>query len=216
MTYLVAFLGNPGKQYEKTRHNVARRLLDPVERYWMPGWQQKFHGRFAQVTVGGGGGEGSRGGSARASGAASGPASAPAAGPAGEPASAILLVPETYMNRSGESVQPCAKYFRIPDARIIVVHDDTEMDFGLIGMKFGGGLGGNNGLKSVAERLGTRDFYRLRIGVSRPRHGSLSSHVLGKFAPEEESALPGVIDQAFELLETALRQGPAVAGHIVP
>ncbi len=201
MTYLVAFLGNPGKQYEKTRHNVAQRLLEPVERYWVPSWQQKFHGRFAQVTVGSRGG---RGGTT---------ASEPA--PAGGPATAILLVPETYMNRSGESVQPCAKYFRVPDARILVVHDDTEMDFGVIGMKFGGGLGGNNGLKSVAERLGTRDFYRLRIGVSRPRHGSLSSHVLGKFTSEEESALPGVINQAFELLETAVRQGPAVTGHIV-
>ncbi|MFW5728925.1 MAG: aminoacyl-tRNA hydrolase [bacterium] len=194
MTYLVAFLGNPGKQYEKTRHNVAWRLLEPVRRYWMPRWQQKFRGRFAQVTLGSGA----------------------AAGNAAQPGTAILLVPETYMNKSGESVQPCARYFRIPDAQIIVVHDDTELDFGAVAMKFGGGLGGNNGLKSVAERLGTRDFFRLRIGVSRPRHGSLSSHVLGAFTPEEESTLPPVVDHAFDLLERSVRDGVAVTGNIGP
>lgn len=178
MSYLVAFLGNPGPQYERTRHNVAWRLLGELERRWYPSWQGKFHGRYAQVEV----------------------------SPPRE-ARALLLVPETYMNKSGESIQPCARFFRIEPREIIVVHDDTEIDFGFIGLKFGGGLGGNNGLKSTAERLGTRDFFRLRIGVSRPRHGSLSSHVLGKFATEEEAELPSVLEEAAHLLETALTTG---------
>lgn len=191
MPMLTVFLGNPGKQYAKTRHNVAWRLLESLEPRWAPGWQQKFNGRFAQISpvAGAAGGAGGGGTSARGG--------------------VVLLVPETFMNKSGDSVQPCARYFRIPPERIIVVHDDTEISFGEIGLKRGGGLGGNNGLKSTAERLGSRDFYRLRIGVSRPRHGSLSSHVLGKFTAEEEAELDHVLRAAGDLLEEAWREGPS-------
>lgn len=170
MTYLSVFLGNPGAQYARTRHNVARRVLERVEPELMPSWQQKFKGRFAKLRMQG---------VARA-----------------EDTQVILLVPETFMNKSGESVQPCADFFRIPSERILVVHDDTELDFGAVALKFGGGLGGNNGLKSLTDRLGTRDFHRLRIGISRPRRGDLSSHVLGAFSDEEESALGDVLDTA--------------------
>jgi PTH1 family peptidyl-tRNA hydrolase len=188
MSYLVAFLGNPGTQYERTRHNAAWRLLFELERRWYPSWQRKFNGRYAQVDLSPPPGASAGGGSPHG----------------GRATRAVLLVPETFMNKSGESVQPCARFFRFEPPSIVVVHDDTEIDFGFIGLKFGGGLGGNNGLKSTAERLGTRDFYRLRIGISRPRRGSLSSHVLGKFTPEEESELPTVLEEAARLLETAL------------
>lgn len=174
MSYLSVFLGNPGTQYARTRHNVARRLLEELEPDLMPSWQRKFKGRFAKVRIGGPG--------------------SPGAG--AEAAQVILLAPDTYMNKSGESVQPCADFFRIPPARIMVVHDDTELDFGTVAVKFGGGLGGNNGLKSIAERLGTRDFHRLRIGISRPKRGSLSSHVLGNFSEEEEARLEEIMEDA--------------------
>ncbi len=185
---MVAFLGNPGTQYERTRHNVARRLLGELEARWHPSWQGKFNGRYAQVDVA--------------------PASAAGAAGAAGARRVVLLVPETYMNRSGESIQPCARFFRIEPESIVVVHDDTELAFGSIAVKLGGGLGGNNGLKSTAERLGTRDFFRLRIGISRPRHGSLSSHVLGKFTAEEESELPAILEEAAGLLESSLTAGP--------
>jgi PTH1 family peptidyl-tRNA hydrolase len=191
---MVAFLGNPGKQYERTRHNVAWRLLGELETRWHPSWQGKFNGRYAQVDV-------------------APPKLPPAPGAGATPGAGasprvVLLVPETFMNRSGESIQPCARFLRIEPPSIIVVHDETELDFGSIGVKFGGGLGGNNGLKSTAERLGTRDFFRLRIGISRPRHGSLSSHVLGKFTAEEESELPTILEEAARLLESSLTAGP--------
>jgi len=115
-------------------------------------------------------------------------------------ASAYLLRPLTLMNRSGHSVGAMAHFFRIPPDEILVIHDDLELDFGWVAYKHGGGLGGHNGLRSVADTLGTRDFQRLRLGISRPGRGSVTSWVLGRFSKHEMPGLDAVAEAGAESL----------------
>lgn len=113
----------------------------------------------------------------------------------------FFLKPKTYMNKSGESVQPFMHFFKIKVDEILVVHDDIELDFGVVGFKNGGGLGGHNGLRSIASSLGTRDFKRFRLGISRPTHDDVTSYVLGKFSQDEQTVLPLYLEKAVKLLE---------------
>ncbi|MFW5744395.1 MAG: aminoacyl-tRNA hydrolase [Spirochaetota bacterium] len=119
----------------------------------------------------------------------------------------VVLKPQTMMNLSGESVQAAARFFRFSPRDIAVAHDDVELGFGEIGVRFGGGLAGHNGLRSVAHCLATRDFWRIRIGVGRPRHGELHGHVLGRFSTEEEAELPRVLGAVAELVRKGYREG---------
>jgi PTH1 family peptidyl-tRNA hydrolase len=118
----------------------------------------------------------------------------------------IALRPQTMMNRSGESVQAVARFLRIRPAEVAVAHDDAELRFGSIGVRFGGGLAGHNGLRSVAKHLGTTEFWRIRIGIGRPR-GRLDAHVLGRFSPEEEMELPNILRELCELIGTGMAVG---------
>ena len=117
----------------------------------------------------------------------------------------VLLKPEAYMNRSGESLQPGMTFFKIPREEILVVHDDLELPFGDVRIKEGGGLGGHNGLRSVSAVLGSRDFHRLRIGIGRPDRGSISSYVLSRFSREEEAELPEVMAKGAGILMELFR-----------
>lgn len=101
----------------------------------------------------------------------------------------IYLLPQTLMNRSGESVIKAMQFFKIDIDEILVVHDDLETTFGSFKLKKGGGLGGHNGLRSINELTGNKDFHRLSLGISRPKRGSVSSYVLGRFSPQEEPEL---------------------------
>lgn len=98
----------------------------------------------------------------------------------------VYLIPHTFMNLSGESVQPCSKFFKLNADQLLVVHDELDLPFGTIMFKKGGGLAGHNGLKSIADRMGTRDFVRLRLGIGRPKHGDVSNYVLSRFSDEEQ------------------------------
>jgi PTH1 family peptidyl-tRNA hydrolase len=115
-----------------------------------------------------------------------------------------LLKPMTYMNRSGESVIACARFYRIPPEELLVVHDDMELAFGKVELRTGGGLGGHNGLKDIVRVFGTKEFGRLRFGISRPSRGTPSDHVLGRFSRDEESTLPELLSKAAVLLEDRL------------
>lgn len=108
----------------------------------------------------------------------------------------IYLKPETYMNKSGESVGAAATFFKIRTDEILVVHDDLELNYGFIGFRTGGGLAGHNGLKSIATHLGGKDFHRFRIGIGRPAHGSVSSWVTGRFSREEEIHLSLILEES--------------------
>jgi PTH1 family peptidyl-tRNA hydrolase len=119
-----------------------------------------------------------------------------------------LLKPETYMNESGRSVGPAAAFFKLEPDEVLVVHDEGDFDLGRLELKVGGGLAGHNGLRSIAQQLGTQDFLRLRIGVGRPERGDprpLSDWVLADFrADEDPEALVG---RAADAVETLVAEG---------
>ena len=108
------------------------------------------------------------------------------------------------MNKSGESLRACMDFYSLDLSQILVIHDDLELDFGRTALKAGGGFGGHNGLKSIREHTGSADFLRLRLGIGRPRHGSVSQHVLNRFSREEEAELPQMLEAGLGLLKEGL------------
>jgi peptidyl-tRNA hydrolase, PTH1 family len=119
-----------------------------------------------------------------------------------------LLKPETYMNDSGRSVGPAAAFFKLEPSAVLVVHDEGDFDLGRLELKVGGGLAGHNGLRSIAQSLGTQDFLRLRIGVGRPERGDprpLADWVLGDFRPDENAE--EIVTRAADAVETLLAEG---------
>ncbi|MCR4676903.1 MAG: aminoacyl-tRNA hydrolase [Sphaerochaetaceae bacterium] len=114
----------------------------------------------------------------------------------------IILKPLTYMNLSGRSVQEAASFFRVKTEDILVVHDDIELDFGIIKLQKGGGMGGHNGLRSVKQTLSSDVFMRLRLGLGRPQIQEVSSYVLSGFSPEEKTGLQKMFARAEDLYKT--------------
>jgi PTH1 family peptidyl-tRNA hydrolase len=158
---LVVGLGNPGRKYAGTRHNVGFEVVSELSGRWdLPRAKEKYRGLITEGRTGPGGPR------------------------------VALLMPQTYMNESGESVSPARGQLRVPLSRVVVVHDEIDLPFGEVQAKQGGGVAGHNGLKSVARGLGDRDFWRVRVGVGRPDSTDpevVSAWVLGRFAePDEE------------------------------
>jgi peptidyl-tRNA hydrolase, PTH1 family len=119
-----------------------------------------------------------------------------------------LLKPETYMNESGRAIASAARYFKVDPGGLLVVHDDVDLELGRLQARLGGGLAGHNGLRSIAQALGTQDFVRLRIGVGRPQRGDprpVADYVLSPFAVDEDVA--GIVTRSAEAVETILRDG---------
>lgn len=114
----------------------------------------------------------------------------------------VLLLPMTFMNHSGRAAGEAAHYYGVPVERILVIHDDVELPFGEVRLKEGQGLGGHNGLRSLEQALGSRDFWRVRIGVGRPERGErlLVDHVLAPFS-EPEEAVRLLIEQGADLVD---------------
>ena len=114
-----------------------------------------------------------------------------------------LLKPDTYMNDSGRSVQPAVAFFKAPLEALLVVHDEVDLDVGRLQARLGGGLAGHNGLRSIAGRLGSPDFLRLRVGVGRPGRGdprAVADFVLAPFAPEDDAA--AIVARAADAVES--------------
>lgn len=126
-------------------------------------------------------------------------------------AEVVLLKPQTYMNVSGESVRPAMQFFKVELASVLVVHDELDLPFESQRLKVGGGTAGHNGLKSIQGHCGGPGFARLRIGIGRPRSGSVHSHVLGDFSSEERIALPDVLQRASAAIEDVLDRGVQAA-----
>lgn len=122
-----------------------------------------------------------------------------------------FLKPETFMNLSGKSVQAAKAFFKLSENEIVVVHDDIETEFGTVVLKEGGGFAGHNGLRSIANSIGSSNFKRLRLGVGRPVKGDVASFVLGKFTAEESAFIPAVVESAEEKLLALLHQ--FLSGH---
>ena len=113
----------------------------------------------------------------------------------------VMVEPACQMNRSGTAVQQLLGFYKLSPDRLLVAHDDTERPLGSAELRKGGGHRGNNGLRDIQQKLGTADFFRLGIGIGRPAYGSLSSYVLGRFAPSELPDLEAGLQQAASLLD---------------
>lgn len=120
---------------------------------------------------------------------------------------AIFLRPQTYMNLSGESVVPAAQFYKVTPKDILVVHDELDLPYGTVAFKRGGGSAGHNGLKSISALLGTPDYARLRVGIGRPKVGSVSSWVLSPFSNDEQIQLLDYLDATARAIELYLSQG---------
>jgi peptidyl-tRNA hydrolase, PTH1 family len=119
-----------------------------------------------------------------------------------------LLKPELYMNLSGRSVAPAVRFFKVPPGQLLVVHDEGDFDLGRLQARAGGGLAGHNGLRSLAQELGTQDFLRLRIGVGRPERGDprpLADYVLSNFDPHDDAE--AIVARAADAVESIAREG---------
>jgi peptidyl-tRNA hydrolase, PTH1 family len=177
---LVAGLGNPGREYADTRHNVGFMVADELARRHGGSWRGKFSGELSEVRV-----DGIRLG---------------------------LLKPQTYMNESGRSVGAAARFFKVEPEGLIVVHDDVDLESGRVQVRLGGGLAGHNGLRSVAQQLGTGEFGRVRIGIGRPGRGDqrpVADFVLSPFSPEVD--VEALVARAVDAVESVAREGLDVA-----
>lgn len=127
-----------------------------------------------------------------------------------------VLLPQTYMNLSGEAAGPAARFYKVAPDEVIALHDELDLPFGRLMLKKGGGAAGHNGLRSLTQHLGGPDFLRLRVGVSRPPpQWDPADYVLGRFSTEEEQQLGPVLDRAVGALDTWLARGFVAAQNEV-
>jgi len=125
-----------------------------------------------------------------------------------EDARLALVKPETYMNESGKSIAAAARFFKTPVEAVLVVHDDVDLDEGRLQARLGGGLAGHNGLRSIAQALGSQEFLRMRIGVGRPGRGDrrpVADYVLAPFPPETD--VEALVGRAADAVESIVRDG---------
>ena len=173
---LVAGLGNPGREYAPTRHNVGFMVADELARRHGAAFRTKFSGELAEARL--------------------------------RDARVALLKPQTYMNDSGRSVAAAARFFKVPNERLLVVHDEVDLAPGRLQARLGGGLAGHNGLRSIAAALGTRDFLRLRVGVGRPERGDprpVADFVLAPFPPDVD--VEAIVARAADAVEAVAGEG---------
>jgi PTH1 family peptidyl-tRNA hydrolase len=176
---LLVGLGNPGSKYAATRHNIGFEVAAELSRRWdLPKAKVKYRGLITDGRI-----------------------------RAGGPRVAILL-PQTFMNESGDSVGPARGELRVPLEEVVVVHDEIDLPFGEIRSKLGGGVAGHNGIKSLKQGLGSGDFWRVRVGVGRPDSTDpeiVSAYVLGRFAEPDEQVRE-LIDDAARATERLVEQ----------
>lgn len=196
MIKLVAFLGNYGKEYEKTRHNVSWYFEDSLPFAGKLSWQNKFKGELATLTPQ----ELSQW--ACDTKICSKKDGSPVLVPEEAPAHIYFLKPLTYMNLSGDSIIEVANFYKIQPAEILVVHDELELEPGFVSLKWSGGLGGHNGLRSTKAVLGTADFFRLRFGIGRPSNENIgvADWVLSRFTEDQQKLMQNVFTQTNLLL----------------
>ena len=190
MIRLVVGLGNPGKEYERSRHNAGFWLVErfaaanaiPLRK------DPKFQALVGRIEAAGAG-------------------TAAAGG-------AWLLMPQSFMNASGRAVQMLAGFFKIKPEEILVVHDELDFAPGVAKMKQGGGIAGHNGLKDISQRIASHDYWRLRIGVGKPPAGSEGAdYVLQKPSAEDREAINAAIDKALAILPQCLTGDMQTAMH---
>ncbi|MEU7591029.1 aminoacyl-tRNA hydrolase [Micromonospora sp. NPDC049230] len=178
--WLVVGLGNPGREYAGNRHNVGFMVADLLA------------GRL-----------GARFGRHKRAMAEVGEARLGFGGP-----KLVLAKPLTYMNLSGGPVAALAQFYKVPAAQVIAVHDELDIGFGQVRVKFGGGEGGHNGLRSMSKSLGTKDYARVRFGVGRPPgRQDPADYVLSDFGTAERKELDFLVDRAADVVESVIVKG---------
>jgi len=177
--FLIVGLGNPGRDYARTRHNAGFLLLDRLADRWRVEWaaRKKFNARVGRADRG--------------------------------DRRIFLCEPETYMNASGEAVSALMKFYKVPPSQLLVAVDDADLPFGDIRLRPGGSSGGHHGLESVEQHLGTRDYARLRIGIGRRAadEREITDWVLAAFKKEEMPVLEKVLQTGCEQIECWLSAG---------
>jgi PTH1 family peptidyl-tRNA hydrolase len=177
--FFIVGLGNPGRQYARTRHNAGFMVVERLAEKCKAGWttEKKFNARLARKE------DGER--------------------------KLLLCEPETFMNASGEAVGPLCSFYRVPPEKLLVVVDDADLPFGEIRMRIKGSSGGHHGLESIAQHLGTTDFPRLRVGIGRddPNVREITSYVLAQFGAGDQELLDKVLIRACDQIECWLRDG---------
>ncbi|MEU4604106.1 aminoacyl-tRNA hydrolase [Kribbella sp. NPDC023972] len=176
--WLVVGLGNPGPSYARTRHNVGHLVADELAARTGGRWKQHKQVRAEVIET-------------RISGIRT-----------------VLAKPRSYMNESGGPVSGLLKFFKVEPAGLLVVHDELDIDFGVLRVKFGGGDNGHNGLKSIRKSLGTGEYYRVRFGVGRPPgRQNPADFVLNEFSSTERKDLPFAVDRTADAVESLLTDG---------
>ncbi len=172
---LLVGLGNPGAEYERTRHNAGFLLVEQLADQLNLRWQResRFQGEVAKAVLNG--------------------------------HSFWLLKPQTFMNRSGQAVAALANYYQIAPTAILIAHDELDLAVGTVRLKAGGGHGGHNGLRDSISQLKSSEFWRLRLGIGHPgdRH-QVTPYVLGRAPAAEQQLLEQAVDRAVHQLENLL------------
>lgn len=183
LSYLVAGLGNPGKEYALTRHNAGFLAVEELGRRLKAEWknENRFNARIARTASGG--------------------------------HRLILCEPQTFMNSSGEAIAAVMQFFKIESARLLVLADDADLPLGTLRLRGEGSSGGHHGLESIEKFIGTRCFARLKIGIGRTEQGvrEITGHVLGKFTAAEKPLVEKVLDRAARQAECWMSEGVQVA-----
>ncbi len=175
--WLIAGLGNPGKKYLLTRHNVGFMAVDYyLNNIGNPPEKTEHKSLTYSFSI-----EGEK---------------------------VIMAKPQTYMNESGEALQALSHFYKVQPEKILVLHDEIEQPFGQMKLQFSRGHGGQNGIRDIHQKLGSKDYYRLRIGVGRPMgKKDVSSHVLSPFSKEEQKELPHILEKVSDGLEALICDG---------
>jgi PTH1 family peptidyl-tRNA hydrolase len=163
---LIVGLGNPGPQYENTRHNVGAWFIEELAKQEnvVLRFETKFHGLFSSCKI--------------------------------ADSECKLLFPSTFMNNSGQAVRAVVNFYKIPPEAILLAHDELDFAAGTVKLKFGGGLAGHNGLEDIAKALNTRQFYRLRFGIGRPQNKDVINYVLNNPSQSEKILIKEAISKA--------------------
>lgn len=179
--YLIAGLGNPGKGYQDTRHNIGFQVAQAFAQTRGGSFKHSsdFIGDLAQCEIKG--------------------------------KKVYVLLPTTFMNSSGDAIRRCCAYYQVPLENLMVICDDIALELGTFRIRARGSDGGHNGLKSVAAHLGTQYYTRFRIGVSAPTREALADYVLGRFTSEEKPVVQTVVEKAESILELWITAGIAAA-----
>ena len=179
--FLIVGLGNPGKAYDKTRHNVGFKIVQAFAKKHGLEFKHASHliGDTAQGEI-----RGKKG---------------------------FLLLPTTFMNSSGDAVRRCIDYYQVSIGSLMVVCDDVALPIGTLRIRSKGSSGGHNGLKSIEAHLHTEHYARFRIGVDSPGREHLADYVLGKFSEEESKQVEETVTKAVDVLELWITAGIAMA-----